>query len=53
VHWPHLSFLKGDYEIRDVWQAKNIGTTVKDFDGDIAPHDVILFVLSPVKTAAP
>jgi len=53
VHWPHLSFLQGDYEIRDVWQAKNLGTTAKDFDGDIAPHDVILFKLSPVKPAAP
>ena len=53
VHWPHLSFLKGDYEIHDVWQAKNIGTTVKDFDGDVPPHDVILFKLSPIKAAAP
>jgi alpha-galactosidase len=53
VHWPHLSFLQGDYEIRDVWQAKNLGTTAKDFDGDIAPHDVILFKLSPIKPAAP
>ena len=53
VHWPYLSFLKGDYEIRDVWQAKSIGTTAKDFDGDVPAHDVILFKLSPVKPAAP
>jgi alpha-galactosidase len=53
VHWPNLSFLQGDHEIRDVWQAKNLGTTAKDFDGDIPAHDVILFKLSPVKASAP
>jgi alpha-galactosidase len=53
VHWPYLSFLKGDYEIRDLWQAKNLGTTTQDFDGDVAAHDVILFKLSPIKPASP
>ncbi|MGO8839397.1 MAG: glycoside hydrolase family 27 protein [Limisphaerales bacterium] len=53
VHWPYLTFLNGAYEIRDVWQAKNLGTTDKDFDGDVPAHDVILFKLSPVKPAAP
>jgi alpha-galactosidase len=49
VNWSHLWFLKGTYKIRDLWQKKDIGTTQKDFAGDIAPHDVLLFKLSPVK----
>lgn len=49
VKWPDLSFLKGTYQIRDLWQNKDIGTTEKDFAGDIAPHDVLLYKLSPVK----
>jgi hypothetical protein len=53
VHWPNLSFLKGAYEIRDLWQAKDLGITANDFAGDIASHDVILFKLSPIKPAAP
>lgn len=53
VHWPYLSFLKGTYEYRDLWQAKNLGTTAQDFAGDVAPHDVILFKLSPVKQTTP
>jgi alpha-galactosidase len=53
VHWPHLSFLKGTYEVRDVWQGKNLGTTAKDFVGDLPAHDVILFKLNPVKKSAP
>jgi len=53
VHWPNLYFLKGAFEVRDLWQAKNLGTTANDFAGDIASHDVILFKLSPVKPVAP
>jgi alpha-galactosidase len=53
VHWPHLSFLQGNYDVRDVWQGKSLGTTAKDFIGDLPARDVILFKLSPVKKAAP
>jgi alpha-galactosidase len=49
VNWSNLWFLKGTYKIRDLWQKKDIGTTQKGFTGDIAPHDVILFKLSPAK----
>jgi alpha-galactosidase len=53
VNWSNLWFLKGTYKIRDLWQKKDkkkdIGTTQKEFTGKIAPHDVLLFKLSPVK----
>ncbi len=53
VHWPYLSFLNGTYEIRDLWQGKNLGNTATDFVADIPTHDVILLKLSPVKKGTP
>jgi alpha-galactosidase len=49
VNWPSLGILKGTYNIRDLWRKKDIGTTKKDFAGEIGSHDVLLFKLSPVK----
>jgi len=49
VKWTHLSFLKGTYKIRDLWQKKDIGTTRDDFIGDVDSHDVVLFRLTPAK----
>jgi len=49
INWLHLSFLSGTYEIRDLWQKKDIGTTKNNFTADIASHDVLLFKLTPVK----
>ncbi len=49
VKWTHLSFLKGKYKIRDLWQKKDIGTTRDDFVGDVDSHDVVLFRLTPAK----
>jgi len=49
LKWSHLWFLKGTYEVRDLWQKKDLGTTKDDFAGEIASHDVLLFRLSPVK----
>lgn len=49
VNWNHLWFLKGTYQIQDLWQKKNLGKTNKKFVSDIASHDVTLLKLSPVK----
>lgn len=49
VQWDHLSFLKGTYKIRDLWQKKDIGTTKERFARSISPHDVVLVRLSPVQ----
>jgi hypothetical protein len=52
VKWPHLSFLKGTYRVRDVWQKQDLGITDKDFIREISSHDVILLTLTlkdPVK----
>jgi alpha-galactosidase len=45
--WKELEYyFKGNYQVRDVWQKKNLGTTSGNFSGEIAPHDVVLFRLS-------
>ena len=49
VKWENLSFLKGVYGIRDLWQKESLGTTAKDYTGDLAPHDVTVFRLAPVR----
>jgi len=49
INWKDLTFLKGTYQVRDLWQKKNIGTTNNDFAGEVASHDVILFKLSPLE----
>ncbi len=49
INWKHFGFLKGEYNIYDVWQDKVIGTTKKNRNMDIASHDVILLKLSPEK----
>jgi len=49
IHWSHLSFLKSDYKIRDLWQKKDIGTTKTHFKVSIPSHDVILLKMTPMK----
>jgi alpha-galactosidase len=49
VNWSHLSFLKGDYSIRDLWMKKDLGKSDKEFTAEVAPHDVLLVKLSPVR----
>jgi alpha-galactosidase len=47
INWSHFTFLKGEYEIKDVWKNKIIGTTTKNLELDIAGHDVLLYILTP------
>jgi alpha-galactosidase len=49
IDWSHLPFLKGAFQIRDLWARKDIGPTSAAFQATIAPHDVILLKLSPVR----
>jgi alpha-galactosidase len=37
------------YDVRDLWQKKDLGKTDTVFDGEAAGHDVILLRLTPVK----
>jgi len=49
VNWSNLPFLKGSYTIRDLWQKKDIGSTEKEYLGDLPARDVILVKLTPTK----
>lgn len=49
IHWPDLNFLQGKYSVHDIWADKNLGNTNTDFSGQVASHDVAMFLLKPVK----
>ena len=49
VNWSYLSFLKGKYNIRDLWLHKNIGTTDTNMNFNIPSHNVVLVRLTPIK----
>jgi alpha-galactosidase len=49
INWPHFTFLKGRFEVKDVWKNQVIGTTGKNFDVKIDSHDVLLVKLTPIK----
>ena len=46
INWSHFTFLKGEYEIKDIWKNKIIGTTTKNIEVNIASHDILLFRLN-------
>ena len=47
VDWPHLSFLKGDYRLRDLWRHKDVGETKGQLLATLPAHDVLLLKLTP------
>jgi alpha-galactosidase len=49
IDWTHLSFLKGAYRVRDVWQKKDLGRNEGEFRAPLPSHDVVLLRLTPVK----
>ena len=49
MDWEHFTFLKGEYEIRDIWKDKIIGTIAKNMEVNIDSHDVILYRFSKKK----
>jgi alpha-galactosidase len=46
INWSHYAFLKGEYNVRDLWKKKDVGTTAKNMEVDIAPHDVFFIRLT-------
>ena len=49
VNWSYLTFLKGEFDIRDIWHEQDLGSTESNYVADISPHDVVLLRLKPVK----
>jgi alpha-galactosidase len=48
VDWPHLSFLKGSYRVRDLWRHKDVGETQGQLLATLPSHDVLLLKLTPI-----
>jgi alpha-galactosidase len=47
INWSHFSELAGkEYKVYDIWKAKEIGTTSKNIEFLIPPHDVLFFKLT-------
>ncbi len=49
VHWDQLWTVRGQFSLRDLWAKKDAGDNSKPYTAQVAPHDVLLFRLTPVK----
>ena len=49
IDWNNLTFLKGSYKVRDLWQGKDLGTASGEFRASLPRHDAILLKLTPVQ----
>ncbi len=49
VDFGHMWFLGGTCAVRDIWEKKDAGTTVKPFTKRLESHDVALLRLKPIK----
>ncbi len=49
VPFGHMWFLGGKCAVRDIWDKKDAGTTETEFRKHLAPHDVALLRLKPIK----
>ena len=47
LNWAHLPFLNGTFQIRDLWQKKDIGSTQKEFVSLSPSHDIVMLKLTP------
>jgi len=50
IVWNEMTFLKRGFQVRDLWQKKELGTTAEDVRRTVDPHDVFLLRLSPMKS---
>lgn len=46
INWQHFGMLKGEYTVRDIWKHKDVGTTSKNWDIEVATHDVVFYKLT-------
>ncbi len=49
IDWDNLTFLKGAYRVRDVWQKKDLGRSEGEFRAPLPSHDVVLLRLTPAR----
>ena len=49
VDLPSMWVFEGKFAVRDIWAQKDAGTNAQVFTAHLAPHDVALLRLTPVK----
>jgi alpha-galactosidase len=50
INWAHFGFLQGEYDIKDIWKNKVIGTTSNNLEVNIESHDVLFLKLTSRKS---
>jgi alpha-galactosidase len=49
MNWSHFEFLKGEYDIKDVWNHARVGTTARNMEMPVASNDAVLLRFSKKK----
>ena len=49
INWKHFYILDGKYEVRDIWNMIDFGTTEKEMEFEVASHDALLLRLTKIK----
>jgi len=48
VHWTDLGYPASvNAEVRDLWQAKNLGRVKDSYTAQVAPHGVAMLTVKP------
>jgi len=48
INWDHFYILSGEYQVRDVWQRSDLGTTNEPMEFVLGRHDVVFLRLIKV-----
>lgn len=49
INWKHFYILNGQYEVRDIWNKIDFGTTEKEMEFEVESHDALLIRLTKIK----
>ena len=45
INWDHFYILGGEYDVYDIWNKKDLGSTKNEMEFEVASHDVLLLRL--------
>jgi alpha-galactosidase len=45
INWDHFYILGGEYDVYDIWNKKDLGSTKNEMEFEVAGHDVLLLRL--------
>lgn len=50
VEWHYYWTIQGKFQVRDIWNKKDLGTNEKNLKVRLAPHDTAFLRLTPIKS---